>query len=237
MTNKINPIKRNFKGVWIPRVVYLDERLTWTEKILVVEVDSLDGDKGCFASNEYLGVFLGVNKTTVSTSISKLKKLGFIYEDGKMGRFRKLKSNLKYLIDNERVSKPKTEPSVSENQNHSNIDNNTDSSIYADSIKLYDEFCHKQIGCGCKMDGLQGKAMKSIIKYLKTQVKESDEALMAWQYILANWDKLDEFHQKQIKLNQIDSNLMNILNQLRNGQKRNSNDLEQKIRDRMRKRT
>jgi DNA-binding transcriptional regulator YhcF (GntR family) len=233
--SKLKPVKRNFKGVWIPRVVYLDDRLTWTEKILVVEVDSLDGDNGCFASNEYLGVFLGVNKTTVSTSISKLKKLGFIYEDGKMGRFRKLKSNLKFLVENERLGVEKEEPTISENQKHNNIDNNTDNSIYAECIKLYDEFCHNRIGCGCKMDGLQGKAMKSIIKYLKTQVRHEKEAKLAWEYILRNWDRLDEFHQKQIKLNQIDSNLMNILNQLRNGKKRTS-DLEQKIRDRVRQR-
>ena len=50
-------IQRDFKGIWIPKKIYLAEGLSWTEKILLVEVDSLDKGKGCFASNKYFSEF------------------------------------------------------------------------------------------------------------------------------------------------------------------------------------
>lgn len=65
---------RDFKGVWIPKQVFLDERLNAIEKLILAEVDSLDveGSEGCFASNEYLAKFCQCSVTKVSTSVSKL---------------------------------------------------------------------------------------------------------------------------------------------------------------------
>ena len=46
---------RDFKGVWIPKEIWLNTDLSIIEKVLLVEIDSLDNsDRGCFASNEYL---------------------------------------------------------------------------------------------------------------------------------------------------------------------------------------
>ena len=59
---------RNFLGIWIPKNVYLNNKLSWLEKILLVEIESLDNERGCFASNDYFADFLGVTKTTISTS-------------------------------------------------------------------------------------------------------------------------------------------------------------------------
>ena len=50
-------MNRDFKGVWIPKDVWLDHNLSWMEKLLLVEIDSLDAEKGCFASNGYFGEF------------------------------------------------------------------------------------------------------------------------------------------------------------------------------------
>jgi len=36
--------KRDFKGVWIPKQIYLNNSLSWPEKILLIEIDSLDKD-------------------------------------------------------------------------------------------------------------------------------------------------------------------------------------------------
>ena len=45
--------ERDFKGVWIPKEVWLDTRLSMIEKGILVEIDSLDfSESGCFASNE-----------------------------------------------------------------------------------------------------------------------------------------------------------------------------------------
>ena len=87
---------RDFKGVWIPKQVFLDERLNAIEKLILAEVDSLDveGSEGCFASNEYLAKFCQCSVTKVSTSVSKLIKLGYLYVLKNDGRKRYLKSRL-----------------------------------------------------------------------------------------------------------------------------------------------
>jgi biotin operon repressor len=92
---KMNTQNRDFKGVWIPKEIYLNDDLNWTDKILFIEIDSLDNNHGCFASNAYFAKFLRVSETTISTSISKLKALGLIYQESFNGRERVLHSNLK----------------------------------------------------------------------------------------------------------------------------------------------
>ena len=88
--------KRDFKGVWIPKDIYLNDDLSWTEKILLIEIDSLDNEKGCFAKNKYFADFLGKSENWISQCISKLKDKGFIYESDFDGRRRVLRSRLGY---------------------------------------------------------------------------------------------------------------------------------------------
>lgn len=94
--NKEFNYPREFKGVWIPKRVFLDERLNAIEKIILIEIDSLDAEdsEGCYASNEYLANFCKCSMTKVSTSISKLIKLGYLYVSKNDGRKRYLKSRL-----------------------------------------------------------------------------------------------------------------------------------------------
>lgn len=86
-------MKRDFKGVWIPKEIYLWDELNWTEKLLLVEINSLDGEKGCFASNEHFANHLNKSKTYVSKRISKLKNMGIVYQDKFNGRQRVLRIN------------------------------------------------------------------------------------------------------------------------------------------------
>lgn len=40
---------RDFKGVWIPKEVWLDTRLNALDKVILTEIDSLDnGERGCY---------------------------------------------------------------------------------------------------------------------------------------------------------------------------------------------
>ena len=70
--------ERAFKGVWIPREIYLADDLSWTEKILLVEIESLDHEIGCFASNEHFASFLGISKGRVSKNIGTLIDKGYV---------------------------------------------------------------------------------------------------------------------------------------------------------------
>ena len=86
---------RDFKGIWIPVEVYLDERLNALDKIILMEIDSLDcTEEGCYASNEYLSKFCQCKETKVSLSIKKLVELGYLEVVKFDGRKRFLKSRL-----------------------------------------------------------------------------------------------------------------------------------------------
>ena len=65
-------MKREWKGIWIPKEIWLNEDLTLQEKIFLVEIMSLDGENGCFASNDYFAKFFKISKTRVSLVIKSL---------------------------------------------------------------------------------------------------------------------------------------------------------------------
>ena len=69
---------RGFKGIWIPREIWLSKELTIQEKVLLAEIDSLDNDEGCFASNDYFATFLGLSKERTRKIIASLKDKGYI---------------------------------------------------------------------------------------------------------------------------------------------------------------
>ena len=121
MTKNMNE-NRDFKGVWIPRQVWLDTRLNALEKVILTEIDSLDqGEKGCYASNEHLAEFCQCSKRKVSEAISKLIKCGYIYVQNFDGRKRELKSRLSNF---ERQTSKKCEADL-QNLLQSNTVNNT----------------------------------------------------------------------------------------------------------------
>lgn len=91
--------KRDFKGVWVSKEIWLDERLSALEKFIFVEIDSLDSEEnGCFASNEYLAKFCQCSETKVSNAINKLIKLGYIFVKSFDGRQRVLQSRLTKIV-------------------------------------------------------------------------------------------------------------------------------------------
>ncbi|MDR0571812.1 MAG: helix-turn-helix domain-containing protein [Rickettsiales bacterium] len=110
---------RDFKGVWMPKSIYLNENLNWTEKILLIEIDSLDDGKGCFASNKYFSEFLGVTERSITAAIANLKKLRFIEQTSFDGRIRKLKANAnaaKQMKETEEKIEEKTEKKIETNE-------------------------------------------------------------------------------------------------------------------------
>ena len=111
-------LQRDFKGIWIPKEVWLDERLNALDKIILMEVHSLDNEiSGCYASNKYLAEFCQCTETKVSTTISKLKELGYIELASFDGRHRTLKIKSLSL---------KNLKSDIKNFKSNNIDNNID---------------------------------------------------------------------------------------------------------------
>ena len=70
---------RKFQGVWIPADVWLDRSLSTTEKVMLVEISSLqDESRGCFATNAYFAEFFALSNSRVSEIISGLAAKNFI---------------------------------------------------------------------------------------------------------------------------------------------------------------
>ena len=118
--------ERDFKGVWIPKTVWLDTRLNALEKIILTEIDSLDmSDKGCYASNKYIAEFCQCSETKVSTAVSKLIEYGYIYVQSFDGRQRVLKSRLSnFERQNIKYCNPAFE-NVKKSNTYKNTKNNT----------------------------------------------------------------------------------------------------------------
>ena len=77
MINEVK-VSRDFKGIWIPKDIWLHPELNCIEKCMAAEIDSLDCEDGCFASNEHFMKFMGLKESTIRAIISKLKKLGLV---------------------------------------------------------------------------------------------------------------------------------------------------------------
>lgn len=80
-------MNRDFKGVWIPKEIWLSTDLKVMEKLILVEIDSLDNEEGCFASNEHFSKFFSLSKNRCSEIIKSLEKKGYIeinyvYQEG-----------------------------------------------------------------------------------------------------------------------------------------------------------
>jgi hypothetical protein len=117
----MNDLKREFRGIWIAREIWLDKRLNALDKVILAEIDSLDNDEtGCYASNEYLAEFCQCGITKVSTAIGKLIDHGYIYVAKFDGRTRILKSR---LSKNERQTYENREADLRNSQGN-NITNN-----------------------------------------------------------------------------------------------------------------
>ena len=89
-------MKRKFKGIWIPNYVWLSKDLTLQEKVFLVEIDSLDNNGGCYASNAYFGKFFGLSTTRVSLVIKSLIEKGYLISNinQEEGNKRLLKTSL-----------------------------------------------------------------------------------------------------------------------------------------------
>lgn len=112
-------MNRDFKGVWIPKEIWLNEELTMLEKVIFVEIDSLDNENHCIAGNEYFAKFCGCSTSKVSKAIKKLKDMGWIEILEFDGRHRKIRVVKNAMQDSKKCYADE------QNLHSNNIDNNT----------------------------------------------------------------------------------------------------------------
>lgn len=183
-----NNANRDFKGVWIPKDIWLDAKLSITEKILLVEIDSLCGAKGCWATNQYFADFLHISKDRVSKLISGLVQKEY------------LKITIKYIYGtkqvNERVLFTTTPyrrkqlegigennytPIVENNQDNNtttnNIINNTTTDTVSDKNCKVDKEVNVVVDTLCQLGTKKEQAIKLISDYGLDAVEQQVDAV------------------------------------------------------------
>ena len=131
---------RDFKGVWIPKEIWLNTELSMLEKVVLIEISSLDNEEHCTASNEYFANFCSVSIASVTRAIQHLIDMGYIKRMSFDGRKRVLavisltNQNDKGPNQNDEGPNQNDESPYSKcatNNIYNNIDNNTDNNIHS----------------------------------------------------------------------------------------------------------
>ena len=166
-------MERDFKGIWIPAEIWENKKLSLMEKLFFVEINSLDGVNGCYASNDYFSKFFELSKNRCTEIIKSLEKKRLITielqrEPGKKNITKRIirvldKSNRGYS-ENRREGIRKTDEGYSENREENNtLSNNTiDNNIYSLVIDYFNKKTGKKY---------RGNT-KDIQKLIKARIKE-----------------------------------------------------------------
>lgn len=151
--------ERDFKGVWIPKEIWLDNNLSWMEKLFITEIDSLDNDEGCYASNGYFSEFFCITKSRCSQIISSLKTKGYISVQLIMGENKVQKRVVRILNEGIKnikggIKNPKQgiknikggylENCESNNTLYNNTSNNTSNRFIPPTVKEVQAYCRER---------------------------------------------------------------------------------------------
>jgi len=83
--------ENNFTGLWIPKEIWEDKRLTLTERAILALIVNLDTGDGCFARNTWIADFCGCGRRTAERAVKKLVDYGLIERMDSCGKKRKIK--------------------------------------------------------------------------------------------------------------------------------------------------
>jgi len=103
---------------------------------------------------------------------------------------------------------------------------------YKKSIDKYFEFYKSRNAVSPPMNATGGKAMKKMISYFRSivihnhkdfeELEIRNEIVNCFEYLFSNYARWQPYHQKQLKLEQIESNLSNIIDTIKNGKKQDN---------------
>lgn len=206
----MSEMNRAFKGIWIPKEIWLNKDLSVMEKIFLVEIDSLDNEDGCFASNKYFADFFDISKGRCSQIIKGLHEknliqIDYLYE-GKEVKRRTIKVVNKF---NRVVSKLNTpikntkDPYLENAKENNTVFNNThinnteekDDDKYVNEVRNVINF-YEQNGFGQSspyfFESVQkwmeeGFESQVIIKALKIAVESNRRDIKYLNGIFKNW--------------------------------------------------
>lgn len=186
----MSEIKRDFKGVWIPRTVWLDGRLNMLEKGILTEIDSLDmSESGCFASNQFLADFCQCSETKVSTAISKLIELGYLYVKSFDGRQRILKSRLSNFERQTFQNCEAESQDLKHNNTYTKPSNKTDNSVRGGKRKRFTPPTVDEVKAYCQERQNGVDAQKFVDYYTSNGWLVGKNKMRDWKAAVRTWER------------------------------------------------
>ena len=193
-------MKRDFKGVWIPAEIWLDENLSVMEKLFLVEIDSLDNEEGCFASNKHFAKFFGMSKSRCSEIITSLTKKGLMTSEyimeGNITSMRILRvvEKLNGGIRDSEGGIRKTRRGYSENTEHINTINNTNNKnklTFEDFYSKYPKKTDKKKAMQ-KWNNLSAKKRKDAIAGIECFVNGKESKYICSPTVYLNGERWED---------------------------------------------
>ena len=95
----------NFKGIWIPKEIWLVKDLSKMAILLWAGINSLYNPlyEGCDSSNAYLANFLGLKERMLQNYLKELKDRGLLEQVSNNGRIRVLRATFPTVSKEGRV--------------------------------------------------------------------------------------------------------------------------------------
>lgn len=144
----------NFQGAWIPRNIYLAKHLSWSEKILLVEIKELDRDeRGCYAGNKHLAEHLNVTPGAAANMVSKLRQTGEIVELWSDGKNRGLRVDFERFEEVEIEHLEELEKNHQKRSEKKRKNSKLPSQNYEGSSQIYEASPQKNEGSSQNYDG------------------------------------------------------------------------------------
>lgn len=229
---------RSFNGVWIPKKYWLDENLTPMELLFMAEIESLDGEKGCYASNNHFAQFFGISASRVSQVINGLKEKGYLTiaynKQGKqvLNRIIRVVNKLNEGTKNTKTPIKNTKGGYLENAKGSNTtrviqDSNTKETSSAptrnDAFQLAQEYKINVTSSNHSSIFIDyiGRLGADLVCYALNQASNADRP--SWSYLVAVLNRLDRDRITTVQQAQEQDAKRRQKNQQRYGHKRQGN--------------
>lgn len=176
-------INRAFKGVWIPSEIWLNKSLTIMEKLFLIEIDSLDNNSGCFASNAHFSEFFDVSKGRCTQIIKSLEAKELVkitlFKEGNQIKKRTIRVVNKLNTPSENIKYPYLENDDGSNTSLSNTSTKT-KGFKPPSQSEVDSYCKE------RKNGID--AFKFINYYQANGWMRGKNKIKDWKACVRTWE-------------------------------------------------
>jgi len=186
----------------VPTALIKDKVISFKAQILAIEILALGNSRNF--NKTKLADALNFSVPTLDKYLKELELRGWIslVKDKKQDSYT-------FNVFPELVQAPRPEPKKIELGPIA-------STLLKECIDIYHNFYLKIVEVKPYIDGDGVNALKKMIDYFRG-LKGDDRVKEAFITMFDNWGLVDPFYQDQLKLTQINSNLPNILNNIKNG--------------------